>query len=69
MALFKVLQIFLGVRTLEDRAAHGKANQCISAMQMQACALCSMMDGLGPGISHCAMLAEILTAGSRASAP
>jgi hypothetical protein len=31
MALSKALQIFLGVRTREDRAAHCKAKQCIAA--------------------------------------
>jgi hypothetical protein len=69
MALSKALQLLLGFCTIEDRAAHCTVNKCIAAMQMQACALCSMLDGLGPGISHCAMLAEILTAGSRAGAP
>jgi hypothetical protein len=54
LALSKTLQIFLGMRILEDRAAHCKADKCIAAMQMQACALYSMIDGSGPDISHCA---------------
>jgi hypothetical protein len=53
MALTKALQNFLGVRTLKDRAVHCKANKCIAAMQMQACALCSMIKVSGPGKAPC----------------
>jgi hypothetical protein len=53
MALTKALQIFLGLRTLKDRAVHCKANKCIAAMQMQACALCSMIKVSGPGKAPC----------------
>jgi hypothetical protein len=68
LALAKALQIFLGCALVRIGQGTARLTSELLQMQMQACALCSMIDGSGPGINYSAMSAEILIAGSCAGA-